>query len=67
MAGGLAAHPGHPGGALVNNAGIEEHHVVAKIEYTRWQAAWQRILGTQAPDFPTGCIVDVNGACYLRS
>jgi NAD(P)-dependent dehydrogenase (short-subunit alcohol dehydrogenase family) len=53
--------------ALVNNAGIEEHHVVAKIEYTRWQAAWQRILGTQAPDFPTGCIVDVNGACYLRS
>ena len=24
-------------------------------------------LGTEAPDFLTGCIIDVNGASYLRS
>jgi hypothetical protein len=24
-------------------------------------------LGTEAPEFLTGCIVDVNGASYLRS
>ena len=24
-------------------------------------------LGTRAPEFMTGCIVDVNGASYLRS
>lgn len=31
---------------LVNNAGVGEHHIVEDIDYSRWQAAWQRILST---------------------
>jgi NAD(P)-dependent dehydrogenase (short-subunit alcohol dehydrogenase family) len=31
---------------LVNNAGVGEHHVVEDVDYTHWQAAWQRILAT---------------------
>lgn len=31
---------------VVNNAGIGQHHIVADIGYTDWQAAWQRILST---------------------
>jgi len=31
---------------LVNNAGIGEHHIVEDIEYSQWQAAWQKILAT---------------------
>jgi len=31
---------------LVNNAGVGEHHIVEDIEYSQWQAAWQRILAT---------------------
>lgn len=31
---------------VVNNAGVGEHHVVEQVDYSQWQAAWQRILAT---------------------
>jgi len=31
---------------LVNNAAIYEEHPIAEISYDEWQAAWQRVVGT---------------------
>jgi NAD(P)-dependent dehydrogenase (short-subunit alcohol dehydrogenase family) len=31
---------------VVNNAGIFEHHPLNEVSYAEWQAAWQRIIGT---------------------
>jgi len=31
---------------VVNNAGVGEHHSVEEVDYSQWQAAWERILAT---------------------
>lgn len=31
---------------VVNNAGVGEHHAVEEVDYSQWQAAWERILAT---------------------
>jgi NAD(P)-dependent dehydrogenase (short-subunit alcohol dehydrogenase family) len=31
---------------VVNNAGVGEQHIVEEVDYSQWQAAWERILAT---------------------
>jgi len=31
---------------VVNNAGVGEHHSVEEVDYSQWQASWERILAT---------------------
>ncbi len=31
---------------VVNNAGVGEQHIIEEVDYSQWQAAWERILAT---------------------
>ena len=47
--------------------GIRAQSPLNRVAQPEEVARTMVFLGTEAPDFLTGCIVDVNGASYLRS
>ncbi len=44
---------------LVNNAGIFEHHPIAKVDYSTWQQSWQRTISAN--------LIGVANTCYCAA